>query len=59
MKLEEIIDTYGWNDWYDQRTGKIYMLSDSFVDDKGQTVVPVSLDGTIIWHCIVARKKGE
>ena len=59
MKLEEIIDIYGWNDWYEQYTGRIYMLSDSFVDDKGKTLVPVLLDGTIIEHCIVARKKGE
>lgn len=59
MKLEEIIDTYGWNDYYEQRTGRIYMLSNAYIDDKGRTIVPVSLNGTIIWDCIVARKKGE
>ena len=59
MRLEEIIDTYGWNDWYEQPTGKIYMLSEAYINSKGQTLVPVSLDGTIIGHCIVARKKGE
>ena len=27
MKLEEIVNMYGWNDYLDQNTGYIYQLS--------------------------------
>lgn len=50
MSLEQIVGTYGWNDYYDMHTGRIYHLS-QVVDNKDGTLsVPVSEDGYIIGH---------
>lgn len=46
MSLEQIVKTYGWNDWYDQRSGYIFCLGSAEVwmqrDIKAKTIkVPV------------------
>lgn len=46
MSLEQIVKTYGWNDWYDQNSGYIFCLGSAEVflqrDIKSKTItVPV------------------
>lgn len=31
MSLEQIVKTYGWNDWYDQNSGYIFCLGSAEV----------------------------
>lgn len=31
MSLEQIVKTYGWNDWYDQASGYIFCLGSAEV----------------------------
>lgn len=46
MSLEQIVQTYGWNDWYDMASGYIFCLGSAEVflqrDIKSKTIkVPV------------------
>ena len=59
MRLEEIVKTYGWNDYYEMGTGRIFMLSQAKEICKGVSEVPVSQDGEIIGYVKVMMAKGE
>lgn len=50
MKLEQIVCDYGFNDYYDMNTGRLYHLSE--VKDIGdcKLSVPVSKDGILIGY---------
>ena len=58
MRLEEIIEMYGWNDWFEQSSGRIFKLSEAFNTEKG-AIVPVidTLDGELIGHVTVDIQK--
>lgn len=59
MSLEQIVKTYGWNDWYDQQSGYIFCLGSAEVfflqrDIKSKTsTVPVRdiMSGMVIGEC--------
>lgn len=49
MRLEDIADMYGMNDYYDNISGRIFHLSQAHYDEcNNQTVVPVSEGGKVI-----------
>lgn len=46
MQLEEIVRTYGWYDYYEQMTGRIFHFSDVRQKDEKTLLVPVSEYGS-------------
>ena len=49
MDLKEVIKMYGWVDYLDIHTNRIYHLGNSSYNvDTNKTEVPVSEDGTLI-----------
>ena len=49
MTIEEIIKTYGKNDYYEMQTGRIYQLSKmQYHLFLNQTTIPVLKDGQLI-----------
>lgn len=58
MSLEQIVQTYGWNDWYDQQSGYIFCLGSMEVFlqrdiKKAKITVPVRdiMTGEVIGEC--------
>lgn len=57
MKLEEIIKTYGKNDYYDMNTGRTYHISEmQYHLFDNTTHVPVSENGNVIG---IVKLKGD
>lgn len=50
MDLKEIVKMYGWNDYYDMPTGRIFHLSKAVEESEGVFQVPVSEDGELIGY---------
>ncbi len=50
MTLEKIVEMYGWNDYMDMNTGRIYQLSQSTDNGDGTSKVPVVEDGNLIGY---------
>lgn len=50
MTLEEIVEMYGWNDYMDMNTGKVYQLSNSIDNGDGTSKVPVTDNGRLIGY---------
>ena len=48
MTLEKIVEMYGWNDYMDMNTGRIYQLSQSIDNGDGTSRVPVVEGGSLI-----------
>ena len=57
MRLEEIIDTYGWQDYYDMVSGVIFKLSEAEKIKDNLYKVLVEQDGRIIGVTTVNRVK--
>lgn len=55
--LEEIIDTYGWVDYYDMVSGAIFKLSEAVKIKDNLYKVLVEQDGRIIGVTTVNRVK--
>ena len=48
MTIQEIIETYGKNDYYDMNTGKIYKLSEmKYFKEDDITEIPVDKAGIL------------
>lgn len=58
MRLEEIIDTYGWQDYYDMVSGVIFKLSEAVKIGSDVSKVVVEQDGVPIGITTVNRIKG-
>lgn len=50
MTLEKIVEMYGWNDYMDMNTGRIYQLSQSVDNGDGTSKVPVTENGNLIGY---------
>lgn len=50
MTLEKIVEMYGWNDYMDMNTGRIYQLSNSINNGDGTSQVPVTENGELIGY---------
>lgn len=50
MTLEKIVEMYGWNDYMDMNTGRIYRLSQSVDNGDGTSKVPVTENGNLIGY---------
>lgn len=50
MTLEKIVEMYGWNDYMDMNTGRIYQLSQSIDNGDGTSRVPVVEGGSLIGY---------
>ncbi len=50
MALEEIVEMYGWNDYMDMNTGRIYRLSQSVDNGDGTSKIPVTENGNLIGY---------
>ena len=50
MTLEKIVEVYGWNDYMDMNTGRIYQLSQPIDNGDGTSRVPVVEDGSLIGY---------
>lgn len=59
MRLEEIVDIYGWEDYYDMATGRIFQLSKATSAGDDTSEVPVIQDGGIIGFAMVNRIREE
>lgn len=59
MSLENIVDTYGWEDYYDMATGRIFQLSKATSAGDSTSEVPVIQDGRIIGFATVNRIREE
>ena len=60
MFLEDIAKQYGMVDYYEQRTGKIYKMSEAKVTDSGYLLVPVYYAGNLLnWVRMEAANYGE
>ena len=60
MFLEDIAKQYGMIDYYEQRTGKIYNMSEAEVTDSGYLLVPVYCAGKLLnWVRMEAVNYGE
>lgn len=60
MFLEDIAKKYGMIDYYEQRTGKIYKMSEAKVTDSGYLLVPVYYAGKLLnWVRMEVVNYGE
>lgn len=59
MSLESIVDTYGWEDYYDMATGRIFQLSKATSAGDNTSEVPVLEDGKLIGFATVNRIRKE
>lgn len=59
MKLEDIIDMYGWNDCLDMNTGNIYKLSEARKVGEASRVPVISSGGLLIGHTTVNKVREE
>lgn len=59
VNLEWIVDTYGWEDYYDMPTGRIFQLSQATSAGDDTSEVPVIQDGRIIGFATVNRIRKE
>lgn len=59
MSLENIVDTYGWEDYYDMPTGRIFQLPRATSAGDDTSEVPVVQDGEIIGFATVNRIREE
>ena len=50
MTLEKIVEMYGWNDYMDMNTGRIYQLSQSVDNGDGTSKVPVTENGNLVGY---------
>ena len=50
MTLEKIVEMYGWNDYMDMNTGRIYQLSQSVDNGDDTSKVPVTENGNFIGY---------
>lgn len=57
MRLEEIVDTYGWQDYYDMVSGVIFKLSEAVRIGSDTSKVVVEQDGVPIGVTTVNRVK--
>lgn len=57
MRLEEIVDTYGWQDYYDMVSGAIFKLSEAEKIKDNLYKVLVEQDGRIVGVTTVNRVK--
>ena len=57
MKLEQIIEMYGWNDYYDMNTGYIYHLSEAMDNGDGTSKIPVTSNGRLIGYATMKGVK--
>ena len=56
MKLEEIVKTYGMNDYYDFATGNTYKLSEAIDIGNGKLKIPVeSWDGNFLGYAEISK----
>lgn len=56
MTLEKIVEMYGWNDYMDMNTGRIYQLSQSIDNGDGTSRVPVTENGNFNFIGYVTMK---
>jgi len=57
MKLEDIVDMYGWNDYLDMDTGNTYVLSEAKTIGEMSKVPVISAVGLFIGHVKVDKVK--
>lgn len=57
MRLEQIVEAYGMNDYYDMSTGYIYELSKAIDNGDGTLKVPVKDGGTLIGYSTMNKEE--